>query len=114
MPDLDSWLDDAAHRCARACGLDPKRVHGRTDYSSMWAIEYDGELTLGQIVRVARFMWGEEGPANHLMASIYDRSGRIVSSSLVEALAGRGAYPLGDEPREPGERTWHDFVDNLE
>lgn len=110
MPDFDSWLDDAAARCAKECGLDPERTKGGTDYSSVWAIEYDGELTLAQLIRVARFMNVEHEhdggtPARHLMMSIYDRTGRITSSKLVEDLARTdgSAYPLDELP--PGARA---------
>lgn len=108
MPNFDEWLDDAAARCAKECGLDPDRVKAGTDYSSVWTIEYDGELNLAQLIRVARFMNVEHEhdggtPARHLMMSIYDRTGRITSSNLVERLACRngGAYPLGELP--PGD-----------
>jgi len=101
MPDFDAWCNDAAARCAKQCGLAPDRVTVRTDYCSVWVIKYEGELTLAQLIRVARFMDVEHDhdggtPARHLMTSIYDDSGRIANPTVVEGLAKHGCYPLNE------------------
>lgn len=109
---IDDWLDDAAVRIARKCGLDHGRIQMNTDYTCAWSVEYKGTLTLAQIIRVAQFMRAEakSGPASVMYAAIQDSTGRI-DDAAVRGLAEVSRCTDGYQP-PPLNRYEH--LDNVE
>ena len=79
--EFDDWLDKAEVRVSDYAGLDPNKVKCSTDYTSVWTVEYDGELTLTQTHWIAKWMYEQEG-VNSLRPCIYDNTIRLYNEAV--------------------------------
>lgn len=103
---LDDWLNEAASQCAHECNLSPTLLYTTTDYAEEWGVEYRGCLTLGEVVKIARFMQRRGPEVGPWCATITDQSGRIgpLFADELAVLANSQVFEKTPSPDSQGTR----------